>query len=103
MAELVTPAAFHQILEALRLTHDLVVVDCWTTLNEATFDQCDVPGQPGLRVKIVAAFASRAGNTTVEIRNVTPPVDNLPKDDSARWRAAGMTPDGRPLDPKQLH
>jgi pilus assembly protein CpaE len=42
MAELVTPSAFHQILEALRLTHDLVVVDSWTTLNEATLDLLDL-------------------------------------------------------------
>ena len=42
MAELVTPGAFHEILEALRLTHDLVVVDSWTTLNEATLDLLDL-------------------------------------------------------------
>ncbi len=42
MAELVTPSAFHEILEALRLTHDLVVVDSWTTLNEATLDLLDL-------------------------------------------------------------
>jgi pilus assembly protein CpaE len=42
MAELVTPSAFHQILEALRLTHDLVIVDSWTTLNEATLDLLDL-------------------------------------------------------------
>jgi hypothetical protein len=73
------------------------------TLNESVVENAAVPGQPGLRVEIRVAYAPTTGMTDVEIRDVTPVVDNLPKDDTARWRAAGMTPEGKPLDPKHLH
>ena len=36
MAELITPAATKKMLEALRETHDLVVVDCMSSFNDTT-------------------------------------------------------------------
>ena len=42
MAELVTSAALMEILDALRQTHDLVVVDAWASLNEATLNLLDL-------------------------------------------------------------
>jgi hypothetical protein len=37
------------------------------------------------------------------IKDVTPPPPPPPGlSDAERWRAAGLTPDGRPLDPKQF-
>jgi pilus assembly protein CpaE len=36
MAELITPAGVKRVLEALRRTHDLVIVDCTSWFNETT-------------------------------------------------------------------
>jgi len=36
MAELIQPAGIKRVLEALRLTHDLVVVDCMSSFNDTT-------------------------------------------------------------------
>ena len=70
--------------------------------NMAAIQEADVPGQPGLKVEVRLTYAERLVVTTVEIRNVTRPPDTLPHDEAARWRAAGMTPDGKPLDPTHL-
>jgi len=41
--------------------------------------------------------------TRLVIKDTTPPPPPLPGlTDAERWRAAGLTPDGRPLDPKKL-
>lgn len=41
--------------------------------------------------------------TRLVIKDVTPPPPPVPGlTDAERWRAAGMTPDGRPLDPQKL-
>lgn len=41
--------------------------------------------------------------TRLVIKDVTPPPPPTPGlTDEERWRAAGLTPDGRPLDPKKL-
>ncbi len=42
MAELVTPTATKRMLEALRATHDLVVVDCMPSFNETTLAILDL-------------------------------------------------------------
>jgi pilus assembly protein CpaE len=45
MAELITPAGVRRVLEALRRTHDLVIVDCTSWFNETTLailDAADV-------------------------------------------------------------
>ncbi len=42
MAELITPAATKRMLEALRETHDLVVVDCMSTFNDTTLAILDL-------------------------------------------------------------
>ena len=45
MAELITPAGIKRVIEALRLTHDLVVVDCTAFFNDTTLailDSADV-------------------------------------------------------------
>jgi hypothetical protein len=68
--------------------------------DAATFEHVRVAGKgtDELSVHITKSF----GRTRVEIRNVTPKEQpNLP-DDAARWRQAGLTPQGRPLDPKRF-
>jgi pilus assembly protein CpaE len=42
MAELITPHAIKRMLEALRATHDLVVVDCMSSFNETTLAILDL-------------------------------------------------------------
>ncbi len=45
MAELITPAGVKRVIEALRLTHDLVVVDCTAFFNDTTLailDSADI-------------------------------------------------------------
>jgi pilus assembly protein CpaE len=42
MAELVTPAGIKRIIEALRMDHDLVVVDCTAFFNDTTLAILDV-------------------------------------------------------------
>src|SRR3954471_16680617 len=41
-AELITPVITKRMLEALRLTHDLVVVDCMSTFNDTTLAILDM-------------------------------------------------------------
>jgi pilus assembly protein CpaE len=41
MAELISPAALKRVIEALRLEHDLVVVDCTTAFNDTTLAVLD--------------------------------------------------------------
>jgi len=42
MAELITPPGIKRMLEALRATHDLVVVDCMSSFNETTLAILDL-------------------------------------------------------------
>ncbi len=42
MAELITPPGVKRMLEALRATHDLVVVDCMSTFNDTTLAILDL-------------------------------------------------------------
>ena len=42
MAELITPTAVKRMLEALRETHDLVVVDCMSSFNDTTLAILDL-------------------------------------------------------------
>jgi pilus assembly protein CpaE len=41
MAELITPAALRRVIEALRLSHDLVIVDCSSAFNDTTLAVLD--------------------------------------------------------------
>jgi pilus assembly protein CpaE len=42
MAELITPVGAKRVIEALRMTHDLVVVDCMSTFNDTTLAILDI-------------------------------------------------------------
>jgi pilus assembly protein CpaE len=42
MAELITPASAKKMIEALRMTHDLVVVDCMASFNDTTLAILDL-------------------------------------------------------------
>jgi pilus assembly protein CpaE len=42
MAELITPASAKRMIEALRLDHDLIVVDCMSSFNDTTLAILDL-------------------------------------------------------------
>ena len=68
-----------------------------------TFEGATVPGEPRRTLRIVIDLDARRGGSRLEIRDMTQkPAETLP-DEQARWNAAGMTPDGKLLDPKHLH
>jgi len=67
----------------------------------ATFEHVKVPGRPGRELRIRLNEIGGVG-TKVELFDSTPPpLPDLP-DEQARWKAVGLTPDGKILDPKHL-
>jgi hypothetical protein len=68
--------------------------------ESATFEHVHIPGKASSEYGVRIWLAR--GYTRVEIRDTTPkPQPDLP-DDAARWRQAGLTPQGRVLDPTHL-
>jgi hypothetical protein len=66
--------------------------------TSATFDHVRVPGRPERELHVRIGNAA-GGKVRTEIRDSTPPpAPNLP-DEAARWRAVGLTPQGKVLDP----
>jgi hypothetical protein len=68
--------------------------------ESASFEHVRVPGNTaseyGVRVYLSSGF------TRIEMRDTTPkPVPDLPNDE-ARWKQAGLTPQGKILDPTHL-
>ena len=67
----------------------------------AVFEQVKLSGKPGEVYRIRLTELPPRG-TLVELDNVTPPpAPDLP-DEEARWRAVGLTPQGKLLDPTHL-
>jgi hypothetical protein len=65
--------------------------------SSATFTHVHIPATPDHEFRINIGKAPRGAR--VEIRDSTPPpAPNLP-DEAARWRAVGVTPQGRALPP----
>jgi hypothetical protein len=65
-----------------------------------TFDHVHIQDQSGreFRIRVTRAISG----VRVEIRDTTPtPAPNFP-DEAARWKAVGLTPTGRLLDPTHL-
>ena len=67
----------------------------------AAFDHVKVRGKPGTELA-VRILGSPSQGTRVEIRDVTPVALPTLPDDSARWRRAGFTPNGKVADPTHL-
>lgn len=67
------------------------------------FDQVTVSADTKriLRLRVDAAGQGRAAH--LEVRDVTPPPPQPAADDAERWKRAGLTPDGKLLDPAHLH
>jgi hypothetical protein len=66
----------------------------------ATFEHAKVPGKPGVDLSL--RIATSPQGTSVEIRDATPPVLPELPDEESRWRRAGVTPQGRLIDPTHL-
>jgi hypothetical protein len=71
-----------------------------TTVREVTLDQVTVRGQPGTLLHI--EILPKAGLTQLALRDITPPKVREGLTDEERWRAVGMYPNGRLIDPTHL-
>jgi hypothetical protein len=71
--------------------------------GKTTFDHVKVPAMPDKQLVVSVKPAKGAvGMTQIEVRDVTPTKAPELPDEAARWRAAGLTPEGRVLDPTKL-
>lgn len=68
--------------------------------ESATFQHVEVAQKPGRKLTIHIAVNRR--ETSLEIRDETPPPLPSYPDEAARWRAVGLTPDGHLIDPTHL-
>ena len=68
---------------------------------KTVFERAVVRGQPGVELSI--EVISRGGATELQVRNLSlvKALEGLTEEE--RWRAAGLKPDGTPLDPTRLH
>jgi hypothetical protein len=71
--------------------------------TKTTFDHVRMPATPDKQyVVTVRPKFGTVGVTQIEVRDVTPQkAPDLP-DEAARWKNAGLTPNGRVLDPTHL-
>jgi hypothetical protein len=93
------PADVHPLVEYLRTR--LKDGELREGDSSATFDGVTAPGEngPPLAVHIVRT----RGVSNIDIHDLTPPPTPPPlPDEAARWKAAGLTPSGRILDPTHL-
>ena len=69
--------------------------------TSATFDHVHAPSRPERELSV--HMTTTMGGVRVEMRDTTPPrQSNLPNDE-ARFRAVGLGPDGRWIDPTHLN
>jgi hypothetical protein len=71
--------------------------------ERTTFDQVRIPVFPDKQfVMYVEPARGAVGMTKIEVHDVTPTkAPNLPNE-AARWAAAGLKPNGQPLDPSHV-
>ena len=66
------------------------------------FDQVTVPANEGRLLRVRVETTGQGHSAQLEVRDITPPPPVPAADDAERWRRAGMTPDGKLLDPTHL-
>jgi hypothetical protein len=64
------------------------------------FERVQIPGLPGREIAIRVSQGERGEGCRVDFRDVTPPV--LPPTEAERWKAVGLSPEGKILDPTHL-
>jgi hypothetical protein len=71
--------------------------------GKTTFDHVKVPAMPDKQLVVsVKPGKGAVGMTQIEVRDVTPTKAPELPDEAARWRNAGLTPEGRVIDPTKL-
>lgn len=66
------------------------------------FEKVQVPANPGHEINIRVAAGDNGRGCVVELREAVPPPKPLPGTDVDRFRAVGISPDGKLLDPTHL-
>lgn len=66
------------------------------------FEKVQLPDAPGREISIRVSAGDNGRGCSIEMRDVTPPKP-LEGSEADKWRAVGMTPDGKLLDPQHLH
>lgn len=68
-----------------------------------TFENVVVPAEPARRLSIEVRRTRLTGDARSEmtVRDVTPPPVEPGLSEEERWRKAGFSPDGKPIDPSQ--
>lgn len=64
------------------------------------FEHVQIPGSPGREYSIRVAQGERGEGCRIDLRDVTPPI--MPPTEAERWRAVGLSPQGKILDPTHL-
>jgi hypothetical protein len=65
------------------------------------FEKVQIPANPGREYSIRVATGEMGRGCVIELRDVTPPKP-LQGSEEDKWRAVGMSPDGKLLDPQHL-
>ena len=68
---------------------------------KTVFSRATVRGQPG--VELAIQVTSRGNSTELQVRNLSLVKPTSGQSEEERWRAAGLRPDGTPLDVTHLH
>jgi hypothetical protein len=68
---------------------------------KTVFSRATVRGQPDVQLDI--EVFSHGGATELQVHNLSLVKTPAGLTDEERWRAAGLKPDGTPLDPTHLH
>ncbi len=86
-----------------RVREGKVIQPEFAAAQRTTFDHVRLPAMPDKQfVVYVEPVLGTVGTTRIEVHDVTPAkAPNLP-DEAARWAAAGLKPNGQPLDPSHL-
>lgn len=66
------------------------------------FEKVQLPDAPGREISIRVSAGDSGRGCSIELRDVTPPKP-LEGSEADKWRAVGLTPDGKLLDPQHLH
>ena len=67
------------------------------------FERVKTAGAPDLELSVRVEPTNGYEGVKIELRRLTQPKAEVLPDDEARWKAAGLKPNGEVLDPKKLH